>query len=84
MAAVSLTKGKSSNATIVDVNDVRLLFSYETIVAFWKSGEGWFASNKSWSVTTSKHIKQETGIDLKDRIPHEEFVSRLDGVLSSL
>lgn len=35
-----------------------VLFSYETPVAAWIEGEGFYKTEKKWSVTTSKHINK--------------------------
>jgi len=39
-------------------NDTLVLFSYKTPVAAFIPGKGFIKTNKKWSVTTSKHIKQ--------------------------
>jgi hypothetical protein len=36
----------------------RVLFSYSTPVAVYRSGEGYYRTNKFWSRTTSRHINK--------------------------
>lgn len=48
-----------SNVTVIEVNDaLQVLFSYKTPVAAWVAGRGILRTDRSWSVTTSKHINQ--------------------------
>lgn len=57
--SVSLTR-KSQNVNVVTVNNVAILFSYDTAVAFsTNSGFGpWVVDPKKYSRTTSRHINQ--------------------------
>lgn len=57
---------------LVEVGEIRLWYSYETIVAFAAPGYGKVVSENIWSKTTGKHLNW---IDpYKDsRTPNEEF-----------
>lgn len=47
-----------SNQTELNTSHARILFSYETPVAAYVLGEGWFRTEEFHSVTTSKHINK--------------------------
>jgi hypothetical protein len=79
MTNVSLMQSGLPNCTVVTVGDTQFLFSYNTCVAF-HDGDGWVVCENVWSNTTGKHLNW-TGVDRKDRIPREEFMTRLDQVL---
>jgi hypothetical protein len=51
-------KSIGANKTEITTGDVLLFVSYETPVACHIAGEGFFRTDKKWSVTTSKHISQ--------------------------
>lgn len=74
---ITLTKTNSPTANIVTINNIELLFSYETVVAYRVAGSGWVASENVWSQTTGKHISQTTGIKPVDRTPRAQFQSQL-------
>lgn len=80
MTNIRLRKGESPTATVVDLDGLTLVFSYETIVAYCSPSEGWVVSENVWSKTTGKHINQETPRGVS-RISYEEFSKRLDAVL---
>lgn len=65
------------NFTIVELDSVRLWFSYSTLIGFVKrngSGAGKrFVSENCWSTTTGKHLNAIDGGDKKSRLPREEF-----------
>ncbi len=50
----------AANQTELEISDgcVTVLFSYKTPVAAHVAGEGFYKTDKRWSVTTSKHIGQ--------------------------
>lgn len=66
---MKLRKIKKTAATLASFDDGRtVLFSYETPVAFFKSGVGFRKTEKYHSNTTSKHINQwlrSEGLDPK-------------------
>lgn len=47
-----------SNMTELHLGDKTILFSYSTPVAAHVEGEGYYKTNKKFSVTTTKHINQ--------------------------
>lgn len=51
-------KNVGSNMTEVDFGAVRVLVSYETPVACYVDGEGYYKTEKKFSSTTSKHINK--------------------------
>ena len=51
-------KSIGSNQTELIKGDVRVLFSYETPVALFVEGRGYFRTDKKHSVTTSKHLNK--------------------------
>lgn len=79
---VSLGYTESPTATIVYLDGLTLLFSYQTIVAFREAVGEWVVSENIWSRTTGKHIMAETGVPPANRIPHEKFRAALDAVLT--
>lgn len=81
---VSLRRGDSPTANVVHLGTLSLLFSYETIVAYRYRFEGWKVSENIWSVTTGKHMNQETRVAKEDRIPHDEWKAALYGHLENL
>ena len=48
----------ASNMTELELNDYTILFSYQTPVAYHRSGVGFFRTGKKWSATTSRHINK--------------------------
>ena len=50
-----------SNMNEVSIGENTVLFSYSTPVAACIRGEGWFRTEKRWSVTTSRHINKWLG-----------------------
>ncbi len=50
-----------SNKTLLRIASYEVLFSYQTPVAGYKRGVGWFRTEKKYSRTTSKHINSYLG-----------------------
>ena len=71
-----------SNVTVIEVNDaLQVLFSYKTPVAAWVAGRGILRTEKSWSVTTSKHINQWVAMFNRPtvtKVPQEEIDALAD------
>ena len=70
-----------SNQNIVEFAGATYFFSYETCVAF-SSRSGNFRRDKTYSITTSKHMRQ---MCVKDwpQVPDDEFEKRIiDATLS--
>jgi hypothetical protein len=45
-----------TNFTIVTIGDLKLAFSYETIIGFKEGWDLWIVSENIWSQTTGKHL----------------------------
>lgn len=76
--AITLRK-LGPNLTKVDLGNVNFYFSYETIVAFEKSGRN-FVSRNVWSQTTGKHLNEIDGGEKEKRLEHDDFLRELDRV----
>ena len=46
------------NTNVIELDNMRILVSYETPVAAWIAGQGFVKTEKKWSATTSKHVTQ--------------------------
>ena len=46
------------NQTELELDNMLILFSYETPVAAWVAGRGWLRTDTKYSKTTTKHINQ--------------------------
>ena len=69
---------ESANAICVDLDVIRLYFSYDQIVAYWTEEDRLIVSANVWSRTTGKHINQlmkRPGHNTQ--VPVAEFSSRL-------
>jgi hypothetical protein len=64
----------TSSSMELDLNDnLYILFSYETPVACFIQGEGYYYTEKKWSNTTSRHINSWlAGMNAKPK-PQEFF-----------
>lgn len=67
----------NTDAKCVSVGGVDLYFSYQTVVAFRKAGVLTVSENV-WSRTTGKHLNAIDGGAKASRVPHDEFVRRLE------
>ena len=47
---------REGNSTVVTLRDLEVLFSYNTPVAGFVAGKGYFKTDRFYSPTTSKHI----------------------------
>jgi len=80
---VTLRNDGTVNRNRVEIGDVTLYFSYETIVAYSSPGDGIVCCQNDWSNTTGKYLNMIEP-DKKKRIPRTVFQERLDKVLLSL
>jgi 3',5'-cyclic AMP phosphodiesterase CpdA len=78
---VEVKPGRTASSTFVTVNDMTLLFSYRTVVAYKVDGDTWIASENVWSQTTGRHIGQLP--DNRATLPHDEFMAALDKALNT-
>ena len=63
----------------VDIGNLRLWFSYDTVIAF-SNGAGLRMSENRWGNTTGKHLNW-IDRDKKNRLPREQFEAELSAVL---
>ena len=66
----------------VDVGNLRLYFSYDTIVAF-TSPKGLRVIQNCWGPTTGKHLNAIDNGDKKSRLSPEQFEQELTDLLKS-
>ena len=69
------------NFNCVEVGNLELYFSYETIVGFRAPKLGLVVSQNIWSSTTGKHLNWLDGGRKQCRTPHEEFEKMLQELL---
>ncbi|MCD6492419.1 MAG: hypothetical protein J7K36_01235 [Archaeoglobaceae archaeon] len=79
---IKLVNLGTPNRNIVKIGDLAIYFSYETPVAFSKSGL-LFASENIWSKTTGSFLNLIQPDKLK-RLPHKEFQQRLSEEISKI
>ena len=70
-----------AHAQRVDIGDLSLWFSYNTIVAFCEPGKLNRMSENVWGTTTGKHINAIDGGNKKDRLKHNVFSDELQEML---
>lgn len=61
----------------VELANIILYYSYETIVAYSDAQDGLTVSKNVWGVTTGKHLNWIDGGDKKSRKENAEFESML-------
>uniref|UniRef100_A0A6M3LNP1 DUF8033 domain-containing protein n=1 Tax=viral metagenome TaxID=1070528 RepID=A0A6M3LNP1_9ZZZZ len=71
-----------SHTQQVDIGNVRLFFSYDTVVAFNDNGRNIVCENV-WGTTTGKHLNWIDGGDKKARLSSEKFNHLLNEMLKS-
>lgn len=81
--AVSINIGHTPNYATVYVGNLRLEFSYSTVIAFFGPDDSAVSENV-WGPTTGKHLNNVDGGNKKDRTKRDEFVTRLDAQLAKL
>jgi hypothetical protein len=73
-------KSIGANKTLVEIGDHEIFVSYETPVAGYISGIGYFKTSEYFSVTTSKHINQYLeGISKITIIPQDRINRFMEG-----
>jgi hypothetical protein len=79
---IRLWKYSSRNtpATAVEIGNLTLYFSYETIVAFRHKGMR-IVSKNIWSNTTGRHLNEIDGGMKENRYEHDDFKRLLDDAL---
>ena len=76
------SKNYGVNSLMVELGDITLYFSYETVVAFDAPGFGITVSENDWGPTTGKHLNS-INIDKDLRLPREQFEVELERMLAS-
>lgn len=78
-SGVDLEYGYNDNMTIVTIGDLKLYFSYRTVIAFEVDYEVVISKN-IWSNITGKHLNWIDS-DHSKRISNEEFEAKLQNIL---
>lgn len=73
--------GRGTNGTMVQINDLDLYFSYDTVVAFRAPGYGLKVSENIWSTSTGGHLNTIDGGDKGGRLEHEQFMKELSRLI---
>jgi hypothetical protein len=68
------------NSLCVDLGDLRLYYSYETIVAYEDTKDGIVCSVNVWTVTTGKHLNWICP-NKKLRVKNDDFNKMLEQAL---
>lgn len=71
MITIKKPSGMNNKLTIVELGEVSLYFSYETLVGITKYGVGTYARENVWGPTTGKHLNYFSKPE--ERIEKEEF-----------
>ena len=71
------------NSLMVEIGDLILYFSYQTVIAFRAPLNGLVVSENAWSTTTGKHLNWIDGgkENKKERLPRVKFETKLYEVL---
>lgn len=67
----------NKNAHILEVDDISILFSYNTPVAAIVPGEGFYRTSETYSNTTTKHINEFLNGEDADIVTPETISSLL-------
>jgi len=70
-----------AHSLMVDVGDLRLWFSYETVVALQGRTGSRRVCENIWGATTGKHLNWIDGGDKKSRLPADQFDKELAQML---
>ena len=83
---VSISKGcygkNKDNFTCINIGNITLYFSYETIIAFATPESGLIVSKNEWGTTTGKHLNYICP-DHKKRVEFQEFSELFDKYVGS-
>lgn len=72
-------KQQGPNQYTVQIGNLYLFFSYETIIGFEHPSTGIVCSDEFWSTTTSKF--QNKLSNKEERVPHKDFSKKLTKLL---
>jgi hypothetical protein len=67
----------------VQIGELTLWFSYDTVVGFRAPGHLSQVSENCWGPTTGKHLNWLDGGSKQNRLPRAEFEAKLEDVLSA-
>ena len=70
------------NSLMVDLDKIRLYYSYQTIVAFYTIQTGLIVSENVWTVTTGKHLNW-IQTDKSKRVKYDDFDKQLQDALDA-
>ena len=70
------------NSLMVDLDTIRLYYSYKTIVAFYTVQTGLIVCENHWSVTTGKHLNW-INPDKSKRVKYDDFQVQLQSALTA-
>lgn len=65
----------------VNIGNLTLYFSYDTVIAFSTYETGRVVSQNDWGTTTGKHLNWIDGGNKARRLPREQFEAQLAEVL---
>ena len=69
------------NCQYMDLGNIELYYSYETIIGYRTNGGGLVLTKNVWGTTTGKHLNW-LDRDKSKRIPYDDFKNRLKSILS--
>jgi hypothetical protein len=72
--------GRNTESHGVNINGIKLYFSYKTLVAFYYKGE-LFVRKNEWGTTTGRHLNDIDGGNKKERLSEEEFDKAIEKYL---
>ena len=76
--------GQGAHTICLNVDDLQLFFSYNTVVAFNHPSTGLVVSENVWSTTTGKHLNWIDYGAKGRRIQNFEFKQKLESLLNRL
>lgn len=68
-----LDNSSANNAKMICIDDLRIYFSYKTIIVFYTPKSGLVVMQNYWSTTTGKHLNAIDGGNKKNRVDQETF-----------
>lgn len=71
-----------NNAKCVTIGELKLYFSYTTIIGFYHPSTGQVVRENEWGPTTGKHLNMIS--EKQERVPVSEFQAKLRPVLDRI
>ncbi len=75
--------GRGNNGKWIEIGELELFVSYNTVIAFRTPKTGLVARENDWSTTTGGHMSAVPGNSKEDRISGSEFEKRYNEMLES-